>query len=93
MKSKLTLRLDDDVIERARAYATQRGTSVSALAEAYFRMLTAPAQQDDGGTSEAPEDWRARLSPRVRVLLGSARGPVPDVTEEDYRAYLAGKRR
>jgi hypothetical protein len=40
MSKKLTLRLDEDVIERAKAYAADRDTSVSRLVEAYFAAVT-----------------------------------------------------
>ncbi len=100
MKIKLTLRLEDDVIGRAKAYAAQRGTSVSALVEDYFRLLASSDPGGDGASDEEaqdPDGWRNRLSPRVRELLGSARGVPPNVTEnvteEDYRAYLAEKHR
>jgi antitoxin component of RelBE/YafQ-DinJ toxin-antitoxin module len=39
MKSKLTLRLDDDLKERAKQLADERGISVSRLVEDYFRLL------------------------------------------------------
>ena len=38
MKSKLTLRMDEDVKERAKEVARRRGTSLSALVEDYFRI-------------------------------------------------------
>jgi len=44
MKKKLTLRMDADVIERAKAYAAERGESVSKLVENYFAALTASEQ-------------------------------------------------
>ena len=36
MKKKLTLRMEQDVIERAKEYAAERGASVSKLVENYF---------------------------------------------------------
>ena len=97
MKTKLTLRLDDAVIERAKAYAARRGTSVSGLVEDYFRFVAA-APGGDGGPSEGgTEDWMTALSPRVRALVGSAVGPATehlregDAAERAYRDYLARK--
>ena len=55
MKTKLTLRLDDAVIARAKAYAAARGTSVSGLVEDYFRLVAEPG--GDGGPT-ADDDWR-----------------------------------
>ena len=39
MKSKLTLRLDEDLKERAKQLADKRGTSVSKIVEHYFKLL------------------------------------------------------
>lgn len=49
MKSKLTLRLDEDLKERAKRLANRRGTSVSKIVEHYFRLLLqedSPIQKD-----------------------------------------------
>ena len=91
MKTKLTLRMEDDVIGRAKAYAMQRGTSVSALVEDYFRLLTASASGRRWKGAGTTEEWQAGLHPRVQALLGSARGA--GVTEDDYRAHLTRKHR
>ena len=93
MKTKLTLRLDDAVVARAKAYAAARGTSVSGLVEDYFRLV---ASGGDGGPPEAPAetaapDWRASLPPITRSLVGIAEGV--DVTEEDYKRHLEEKHR
>ena len=101
MKTKLTLSLDDAVIERAKAYAARRGTSVSGLVEDYFRLIAAEpggAPGGDGAPTDGPaDDWMASLSPRVRALVGSAVGPATehlregDAAERAYRDYLARK--
>lgn len=100
MKSKLTLRLDDEVKEQAKRLATRRGTSVSKIVEDYFRLLL---QQDPvGGTGEragssekgahaaddlnvVPED----LPPRTRRMLQDVK-PVdePLDLDEDTRAWV-----
>ena len=92
MKTKLTLRLDDAVVARAKAYAAARGTSVSGLVEDYFRLV---ASGGDGGPPEAPAettapDWRASLGPRVRALVDRP-APAREVTEDDHRRHLAEK--
>ncbi|HVS65420.1 MAG TPA: DUF6364 family protein [Thermoanaerobaculia bacterium] len=38
--AKLTLSVDGEVVERAKRFAEQRGTSVSALVERYLDLLT-----------------------------------------------------
>lgn len=80
MKTKLTLRLDDDLIEKAKRYAEQTGTSVSQLVADYFAALDA----------ETPVSGTA-LTPRVQRLLGALKGAA--VSEEDYRRYLEDKYR
>ena len=92
MKTKLTLRLDDAVIERAKAYAAARGTSVSGLVEDYFRLVASGLHGDGGHTPAEPAaDWRAALPPITRSLVGLAEGV--DVTEQDYKRYLEEKYR
>jgi len=101
VKTKLTLRLDEDVIERAKAYAAARGTSLSVLAENYFRLVAPDDQASggDGATAEARADWRSALPPHARDLVGSARGPeteslrADDAAEEAYRRHLETKHR
>ena len=39
MQSKLTLRIDKEVKEAAKRLAQERGESVSAMVETYFRIL------------------------------------------------------
>jgi hypothetical protein len=47
--AKLTLSVDDDVIERAKTFAEGRGTSVSALVERYLDLITRePTLATDG---------------------------------------------
>lgn len=87
MKTKLTLRLDEDVIDRAKAYAAARGTSVSGLVEDYFRLVAVGG--DGGPPSGAAPDWREGLPPVVRDLLGSAVGPGTEALREDGAAEAA----
>ena len=80
MKKKLTLRMEQDVIERAKEYAAERGASVSKLVENYFRALTA---------GEQPNGEEEPLPPITRRLAN--RSPAPDIDEEDYYRYLEKK--
>ncbi|MCB1034958.1 MAG: antitoxin [Acidobacteria bacterium] len=77
MNTKLTLRLDRDVIRRAKQYSQEVGKPVSRLVEDYFRAVTKP--------SEPEED----LPPLVRSLRGCIEGS--GVEEDDYRRYLEEK--
>jgi len=90
MKTKLTLRLDEAVIERAKAYAAKRGTSVSGLVEDYFRLVASEPAGGDGAASDPASDWRADLGPRVRALLDRP-NPTVQVDDDDYKRYLVEK--
>lgn len=77
MQTKLTLRLDARLIQRAKRYAKRSGKSVSTVVADYFSAL---------GT---PLDDPAQLPPKVRSLLG-ALGNTP-VDESDYLLHLETK--
>lgn len=87
MQTKLTLRLERDLIERAKRYARARGTSVSQIVANYFQALT--AEEEDA--SEPRDHWKQDLPPITRSLVGLAAGSNLD--EEDYRRYLEEKHR
>jgi hypothetical protein len=80
MDSKLTLKLDSDVIERAKAYADRRGVSLSRMVESYFLGLT-------------QGDRRGEIQPTgvVAELAGLLAGAKVDEDKDDYAEYLAKK--
>lgn len=78
MQTKLTLRLDEELIELAKAYAHETGKSLSQMVADYFRLLTM-----------VPREAASGLPPTVRSLKGALRGA--DVDEEDYRRHLEEK--
>lgn len=78
MATKLTLRIDEELIERAKAYSKETGKSVSQLVADYLSAL--PHQR----TGEA-----VRQTPIVRSLRGMLRGAVLDA--EAYRRHLEEK--
>ncbi len=86
MQTKLTLRLDEELIRKVKRYARTRGKSVSQLVADHFRALT--------GTEEARLD-EEELPPVTRALLGAfvGEGEAPDDPEEVYRKYLEAKHR
>jgi hypothetical protein len=98
MKSKLTLRLDDDLKERAKRLAKERGISVSRLVEDYFRLLLREPAGGDGrssGPSESPEapgkdsGLDETLSPRIRALKEDLGKPAPAVEmDEDTERWI-----
>jgi hypothetical protein len=77
MNTKLTLRLDDRLIHRAKHAAEKRGKSVSQMVADYFDSLDGKAQT----TSDYP--------PITSMLLGSLRGK--SVSKEDYQRHLRDK--
>jgi len=50
MDTKLTLKLNDNVIERAKNYAKNKNTSLSQLIENYLNFLTSPKTGTDAIT-------------------------------------------
>ena len=82
MNTKLTLRLDDELVRAAKRHAISSGKSVSRLVADYFALIDAGA---------APADADLTPTPRVRALLGALAGSAVD--EQDYRRYLEDKHR
>lgn len=63
--AKLTLSVDEKVVQGAKRCATRRGTSVSRLVERYPDLLSRPPRADDP-------------TPVLRLLRGAARGFSPE---------------
>jgi hypothetical protein len=80
MQTKLTLRLEDQLIRRAKSYARRSGRSVSELVADLFARLSVPE-------ATPPCD----LSPIVRRLVGALAGRK--VSKSDYRQHLDEKYR
>ena len=72
MQTKLTLRLEDELIERAKDYAKGAGSSVSQLVAEYFAVLDARLDVEKG-----------LLTPLVRSMKGALR--ELDVDVDVYR--------
>jgi len=64
MTTKLTLTLDDKVIQGAKRYAKTKGRSVSELVESYFKSIT-----------KLDNDQPNELTPSVKSLMGSFKAP------------------
>jgi hypothetical protein len=60
MNTKLTLTIEKEVIEIAKAYAKDKGQSLSEMVENYFKLITVERRQIEP----------AQLSPRIRRLRG-----------------------
>lgn len=77
MNTKLTLRMDQEVIACAKHEAGKRGKSVSQMVAEYFGSLKAAP----GGETAYP--------PITASLLGALRGK--SVSERDYKRHLRKK--
>ena len=78
MQTKLTLRLDENLIKSAKSHANISGKSVSQMVADYFYLL-------DMKTIKKP----AQLTPIVKSLKGSLQDT--DLDESDYKRYLEDK--
>ena len=79
MQSKLTLRMDEHLIESAKAYSAQSGKSISRIVADLFTLMQHQQEMGD----------QVRLTPTVKSLKGILKGR--QVTETDYRRYLEEK--
>jgi hypothetical protein len=83
MQTRLTLRLDDAVIRRAKAWARTRGISLSEAVAAYLAQLP-----DETAAVAAPQ-----VGPWTRRLIGAA-GPSASGDQDvrrEHREYLERK--
>ena len=80
MQTKLTLRLEERLVRRAKAYARRSGKSVSQMVADYFLLLL----------GREPEEAES-LPPTVKLLKGSLRGRRVD--RRDYHRHIEEKHR
>ena len=78
MQTKLTLRLDDEVIKKAKAIAKKNGKSLSKIVEDYFANINIAGLKD-----------QQKLTPRVQSLKGLLKGSK--ISKKDYFDYLEKK--
>ncbi len=76
MQTKLTLRLEDALIQQAKTYAKQHDKSLSQVVSDYFKILT-----QKGKKSETP--------PITRSLIGVLESS--QIEEDDYKRHLEEK--
>lgn len=80
MQTKLTLRVDEELIQRAKEHARRSGKSVSRIVSDFLALLEQP------GDRQVVE-----LTPTVRSLLGAL--SANPVSKDDYFRYLEEKHR
>ena len=76
MTTKLTISVEKQVIEKAKAFAKDNGRSLSNLIESYLKALT---------SEESAEE---EITPLVESLKGSLKAPK----DMDYKKVLADER-
>jgi hypothetical protein len=87
MQTKLTLRLDDSLIEAAKQEAARRGTSLSRLVGELFQSLK--AAREPGASAGGDGGGDPALGERTRRLLGAL--SHADVDPEAYKRHLEEK--
>jgi len=80
MQTKLTLRLEEQLIEDAKSYAARTEKSVSRIVADYFKLLTSEKKKDI--FSSAP------VTQSLRGMLRKSK-----LDEKDYKKYLVEKHR
>jgi hypothetical protein len=75
----LTIKLDDDVISRAKRYAKHRKTSLSKMIESYLDSVTKPNSK------------KIEITPLVKSLSGVITLPVDYDYKKDYADHLTSK--
>jgi len=78
MQTKLTLRLENQLIEQAKSYAAHAGKSVSQIVADYFKLLTV-----EKGKSVSPS---TPVTQSLRGLLRQSK-----VVEKDFKKYQEEK--
>ena len=78
MAVKLTLTVDQLIIERAKSYAKQTGRSLSEIIETYLDNITS-------------ENHSQKLSPKLKKLVGSVKLPKDFDEVKAKRNYLEKK--
>lgn len=78
MQTKLTLRMEAELIHLAKSIAEKKGKSLSKMVADYFKILTKKELADN-----------FELPPNVKSLYGALADS--NVDESDYKKYLEGK--
>ncbi|MBT7993597.1 MAG: hypothetical protein HN691_01860 [Bacteroidetes bacterium] len=79
MDTKLTVKLDKDIIQRAKQYANKKNISLSKIIEAYLNLLTREQLKEE------------LISPLVQGLSGIITIPKDFDLQEDYAEFLIKK--
>lgn len=80
MNKKLTLSLDNSVIEKAKDYAQSKKKSLSQMVENYFKFITSETQNEEN-----------KIAPIIEELTGSIKISNNFVYEDVKINYLKNK--
>ncbi|MFM7014840.1 MAG: DUF6364 family protein [Bacteroidota bacterium] len=79
MDTKLTLKLNGQIIEQAKIYAKAKNTSLSGLIENYLQKLTSPKKKKE------------TVTPLVKSLSGVIKLTNDKSDKKDYTDFLSKK--
>ncbi|HPI14256.1 MAG: DUF6364 family protein [Spirochaetota bacterium] len=80
MDTKLTLKLNKSIIEKAKTYAQKNNTSLSQIVEKYFIALITEKENET-----------LKLTPLVKELSGIIKPENIENYKDDYAKYLMKK--
>jgi hypothetical protein len=80
MNTKLTLKLDQEIIEKAKLYASEKKLSLSRIIENYLNSLTSDKTNND-----------IQISPFVKSLSSGIKIPADYDYKKDRADYLEQK--
>ena len=80
MNTKLTLTIEEKIIQRAKKYAKQHGRSLSEIIENYLKIIT----------QEETEE-KSEITPLVKSLKGSFKAPESYDYKKELEDELSGK--
>ena len=69
MNTKLTLTIDDSIIDRAKAYAKDKGRSLSDLIENYLKAITREQHKSDIEITPIVKSLQVLLRPRMGLII------------------------
>lgn len=81
MENKLTLKLNNQVIEQAKVYARKKNISLSKLVEAYLQFLIS------GGSGSDKDE----VTPLVKSLSGVIKSSAAADSKSAYKKHLTKK--
>jgi hypothetical protein len=78
MDTKLTLKLDEEIIQKAKIYASEKNTSLSKLIESYLELLVNPQDKKE-------------VTPLVKSLSGVLNLPKNHDPKKEYQKHIKNK--